>query len=165
MKRSENGVQKVNAAMNCQSHWLLWAAACVWMSDISFVQSACLWESAAIHLLTSSSGAVWKSRWTSWAPVPNKPIFCGRKATLNLLTENSYWNDLVKFACWLHQPFAIWWQHFNNPWKLSSTHVQCDIGKTDSNCDYTLGVHVMHVRLTRQWKRTQPQRSRHSLSD
>ena len=31
-----------------------------------------------------SSGAVWKSRWPSWAPVPNKPYgFCGRKATLN----------------------------------------------------------------------------------
>ena len=53
-----------------------------------------------------SSGAVWKTRWTSWAPVPNKPTvsvdvkqhfnvcehvavsatsygFCGRKATLN----------------------------------------------------------------------------------
>ena len=30
-----------------------------------------------------SSGAVWKSRWPSWAPVPNKPYgFCGRKATL-----------------------------------------------------------------------------------
>ena len=28
-----------------------------------------------------SSGAVWKSRWPSWAPVPNKPYgFCGRKA-------------------------------------------------------------------------------------
>ena len=26
---------------------------------------------------------VWKSRWTSWAPDPNKPMrFCGRKATL-----------------------------------------------------------------------------------
>ena len=23
-----------------------------------------------------SSGAVWKSRWTSWAPVPNKPAGC-----------------------------------------------------------------------------------------
>ena len=30
------------------------------------------------------SGAVWKSRWPSWAPVPNKPYgLCGRKATLN----------------------------------------------------------------------------------
>ena len=25
---------------------------------------------------TQSSGAVWKSRWTSWAPVPNKPTVC-----------------------------------------------------------------------------------------
>ena len=31
-----------------------------------------------------SSGAVWKSRWPSWAPRPNEPYgFCGRKATLN----------------------------------------------------------------------------------
>ena len=31
-----------------------------------------------------SSGAVWKSKWPSWAPRPNEPYgFCGRKATLN----------------------------------------------------------------------------------
>ena len=31
-----------------------------------------------------SSGAVWKSRWPSWAFRPNEPYgFCGRKATLN----------------------------------------------------------------------------------
>ena len=31
-----------------------------------------------------ASAAVWKSRWPSWAPRPNKPYgFCGRKATLN----------------------------------------------------------------------------------
>ena len=31
-----------------------------------------------------SSGAVWKSRWPSWAPCPNQPDgFCGCKATLN----------------------------------------------------------------------------------
>ena len=29
-----------------------------------------------VYLLNSqSSGAVWKSRWPSWAPVPNKPMF------------------------------------------------------------------------------------------
>ena len=33
-----------------------------------------------------SSGALRKSRWKSWAPVPNRPYgFCGRKATLNYL--------------------------------------------------------------------------------
>ena len=31
-----------------------------------------------------SSGAVWKSRWPSWAVHPKEPYgFCGRKATLN----------------------------------------------------------------------------------
>ena len=31
-----------------------------------------------------SSKAVWKSRWSSWAPRRNEPYgFCGRKATLN----------------------------------------------------------------------------------
>ena len=25
------------------------------------------------YMYAQSSGAVWKSRWTSWAPVPNKP--------------------------------------------------------------------------------------------
>ena len=30
-----------------------------------------------------SSGAVWKSRWTSWAPVANSPYgLCGRRAIL-----------------------------------------------------------------------------------
>ena len=34
--------------------------------------------------LSQSSGAVWRSRWPSWAPRPNEPYgFCGRKATLN----------------------------------------------------------------------------------
>ena len=34
--------------------------------------------------LHQSSGAVWKSRWPSWAFRPNEPYgFCGRKATLN----------------------------------------------------------------------------------
>ena len=33
---------------------------------------------------THSSGAVWESRWPSWAVRPNEPSgFCGRKATLN----------------------------------------------------------------------------------
>ena len=36
---------------------------------------------------SQTSGAVWKSRWPSWAPVPNKPYgFCGHKATLNQLS-------------------------------------------------------------------------------
>ena len=30
------------------------------------------WKGRRIRL-RQSSGAVWKSRWTSWAPVPNKP--------------------------------------------------------------------------------------------
>ena len=34
--------------------------------------------------ICQSSGAVWKSRWLSWAACPNEPYsFCGRKATLN----------------------------------------------------------------------------------
>ena len=36
-----------------------------------------------------SSGAVWQSRWTSWAPVPNSPYgLCERKATLNMNEES-----------------------------------------------------------------------------
>ena len=32
---------------------------------------------------TQSSGAVWKWRWLTWAPIPNSPYgLCGRKATL-----------------------------------------------------------------------------------
>ena len=34
--------------------------------------------------VSESSGAVWESRWPSWAPRPNEPYgFCGRKATVN----------------------------------------------------------------------------------
>ena len=37
-----------------------------------------------ISLGPQSSGAVWKSRWPSWVPCPNKPYgFCGWKASLN----------------------------------------------------------------------------------
>ena len=37
-----------------------------------------------------SSGSLWKSRWTSWAPVPNKPTrFCGRKATLQPMSVHA----------------------------------------------------------------------------
>ena len=36
------------------------------------------------HLCFHSSGAVWESRWPSWAVRPNEPSgFCGRKAILN----------------------------------------------------------------------------------
>ena len=39
-----------------------------------------------------SSGAVWKSRWPSWAPRPNEPYsFCGRKATLNPM--HKHWSQ------------------------------------------------------------------------
>ena len=49
----------------------------------------CGWQDVKIpktlHLVNlKSSGAVWKSRWPSWAFRPNEPYgFCGRKATLN----------------------------------------------------------------------------------
>ena len=33
------------------------------------------------HQGCQNSGGAWKSRWPSWAPVPNKPSFCGCKAT------------------------------------------------------------------------------------
>ena len=34
----------------------------------------CCVQKQQVHCVTcQSSGAVWKSRWTSWAPVPNKP--------------------------------------------------------------------------------------------
>ena len=43
----------------------------------------CTELSPRFHLGQSSEG-VWKWRWPSWAPVPNKPYgLCGRKATLN----------------------------------------------------------------------------------
>ena len=46
-----------------------------------------------------SSGAVWKSRWTSWAPrpVPNSPCgFCGRKSTFEEVVYHSLLGSSVK---------------------------------------------------------------------
>ena len=41
-----------------------------------------------------SAGAVWKSRWPSWAFRPNEPYgFCGRKATLNHAYR--HWSQFV----------------------------------------------------------------------
>ena len=50
----------------------------------SFISSQWQWEKV---YLDKETGAVWKSRWPSCAPpppppVPNKPVFCGCKATL-----------------------------------------------------------------------------------
>ena len=43
----------------------------------------------AVHY-TAEIGAVWKSRWPSWAPRPNELYgFCGRKATMN------HWSQFV----------------------------------------------------------------------
>ena len=57
------------------------------------LKRAVLWDSSwtvatfkfnvALRPQRQSSGAVWRSRWSSWAPVPNKRDgVCGRKATL-----------------------------------------------------------------------------------
>ena len=43
-----------------------------------------------------SSGAVWKSRWTSWAPVPNKPtVSVDVKQHFNRLL--AFWNKIHVF--------------------------------------------------------------------
>ena len=43
-----------------------------------------LYKESSTRVYIHSSGAVWKSRWPSWAPRPNEPCgFCGRKGTLN----------------------------------------------------------------------------------
>ena len=61
-----------------------------------------------IIVKTQSSGAVWKSRWPSWAPVPNKPYgFCGRKATLNNNSQNALLKKLVTHVE-LHALKAQW---------------------------------------------------------
>ena len=60
--------------------------------SVSQSVSRCLTPSQPVRLYQgdssskrhTSSGAVWKSRWPSWAPRPNEPYgFCGPKATLN----------------------------------------------------------------------------------
>ena len=45
--------------------------------------SELLQKENSIKWMCQNSGAVWKSRWPSWAFRPNKPYgFCGRKATI-----------------------------------------------------------------------------------
>ena len=44
----------------------------------------CYEKGTAAKAQVQSLGAVWKSRWMSWASCPNEPYgFCGGKATLN----------------------------------------------------------------------------------
>ena len=44
---------------------------------LAFIKK-CFWDRTS-----QSSGALWKTRWTSWAPVPNSPCsLCGRKETV-----------------------------------------------------------------------------------
>ena len=54
-----------------------------------------------------SSGAVWKSRWTSWAPVPNKPTVsdCGRKATLQPTEQMISTTPVLRRLC---EQFSIY---------------------------------------------------------
>ena len=60
------------------SHGLLVLRNCVeWETPQAYPHPSC-------EALLQSSGAVSKSRLTSWAPVPNEPYgFCGRKVILN----------------------------------------------------------------------------------
>ena len=54
-----------------------------------------------------SSGAVWKSRWPPWAPVPNSPYgLCGREATLNLNMRH-YLVTRVCSEITMQQPFPL----------------------------------------------------------
>ena len=61
-----------------------------------------------------SSGAMWKKRWTSLAPVPNSPYGpCGRKATLNkkkttLQSSGAVWKS--RWTSWapvLNSPYDL----------------------------------------------------------
>ena len=52
------------SAPEAMCFYLLWSFVWRWTNKSQFKQS---WS-------TQSSGAVWKSRWLSWAPVPNKPM-------------------------------------------------------------------------------------------
>ena len=67
--------------------------------------------------IVQSSGAVWKSRWMSWTPVPKKPYgFCGRKATLQQQQRLS--------------SIVLRWLHFLLPFSLSKAscaHKLCDV--------------------------------------
>ena len=54
-----------------------------------------MWTSSSIE--TQNSGAVWKLRWTSWAPVPNKPtVSVDIKQHFNLLKLPT--TEMVSFS-------------------------------------------------------------------
>ena len=79
-----------------------------------------------------SSGAVWKSRWPSWAFRPNESYgFCGRKATLNRepcfgISQNfslmcQPTSEDVKLYFIITQTCQLWWPQLL-PWASSSRH-------------------------------------------
>ena len=75
-------------ALICQRLILLNLSGCQWVRSQSF--DRCLgtirWVVGEEGGWVESSGAVWKSRWTSWAPVPNKltvSVDVKRHSTIN----------------------------------------------------------------------------------
>ena len=68
------------ASRCCQPPLLLVFIGC--LSELRIVDSVC--NTPVRECLCQSSGAVWESRWPSWAFRPNEPCgFRGRKAILN----------------------------------------------------------------------------------
>ena len=78
------------------------------------------WPTKRLHIYThsvdtkrSSSGAVWKSRWTSWAPVSNKPTVSVdvkqhfSQLQVGLMKRRKCRNDL---SCMLHLVLSIFIQ-------------------------------------------------------
>ena len=78
---------------------------------LSVSLSLCLSVSVSVH-----GGAVWNSRWPSWAFRPNEPYgFCGRKATLN------HASALVTVCPWYFSPTSedLWSSGFTTSSRLA----------------------------------------------
>ena len=68
---------------------------CFWASVLGWKSIIRLW----FYSLSQSSGAVWKSRWPSWVPVPNKP-------TVSVdVKQLSAKNQFKSSRCW--EPVAV----------------------------------------------------------
>ena len=74
----------------------------IWWTDLTW-ESVYIWEEW--WNMHQSSGAVWKSRWPSWAPVPNKPtVSVDGKQHFNR-TWYAFDHDkacmiIMKWRCW-----------------------------------------------------------------
>ena len=69
-------------------------------SEIAGERRTALYKSdKQAQILTQRSGAVWKSRWTSWAPVTNKPTV---SVDVRQHSTNGYSLDDERRDAWWH---------------------------------------------------------------